>query len=140
MTNLFDTSANIKALSSISVENLNSSYFKVQDFGFLRLTSNEKFSQTWYPTPSDIVPAGWFSLDVANNSEFGDFNGDGLMDLIIQPMLFPHVISRETKIDPILLLQNGQGGFQNSAAIASASSFPDKYMLYRIGKGDFNGD
>ena len=139
MTNLFDTSANIKALSTIAVENLNSSYFNVQDFGFLRLTSNEKFSQTWYPTPSDIVPAGWFSMDI-HNTEFGDFNGDGLMDLIIQPMLFQHVISHQTKIDPILLLQNGQGGFQNSAAIAAASNFPNKHFLYRLGKGDFNGD
>ena len=139
MANLFDTSANIKALSTIAVENLNSSYFNVQNFGFLRLTSNEKFSQTWYPTPSDIVPAGWFSMDI-HNTESGDFNGDGLMDLIIQPMLFQHVISHQTKIDPILLLQNGQGGFQNSATIASASSFPDKHFLYRLGKGDFNGD
>ncbi len=130
---LIDNTANRK-LSTIETENLKSSYYQIEDFGFLVLTSNEQFAETWYPTPDYIMPAGWFTLEI-DGAIAGDFNGDGLEDLVIHPMLFPHILPRETRVDPIFLLQQEDGSF----AIAKVT-LPEKYMAYRMGVGDFNGD
>jgi len=136
---LFDQSSQTRSLSTISIEHLKSPYYEVQDFGFIRLTSSEKYAQTWYPTPTDIVPAGWFSLDI-HNSTLGDFNGDGLVDLVLQPMIFPHQVLHDTIINPVFLLQDGSGGFRDPRSVVSASTFPDKHFLYRLASADFNKD
>ena len=137
--NLIDSSSTTKTITSTATENLISNYFRVESFGFLKLTSSEKYQQTWYPTPSDIVPAGWFGFDI-HNASFGDFNGDGLMDIIVQPAIFPHVVSHTTQNPPIFLIQNGNGGFKDPSFIINASTFPVKHFLYRLGVSDFNQD
>jgi hypothetical protein len=126
-------------LSSIETDHLFTNYFRVENFGFLKLTSNEQYPQTWYPTPDVVVDAGWFTLDI-HNSKSGDFNNDGLMDLVFQPMLFPHIVIHETPIYPIFLFQNSSGGFDNPLTVLENSNFPDKHFLYRIETGDFNRD
>ncbi len=136
--NLLDTSSSKKVLSSSATENFKSKYYQVEQFGFLVLTSNEQHPQTWYPTPDVIVESGWFSLEF-HGANFGDFNGDGLTDLILLPMLFPHNLPRQTRIDPIILIQDS-GGFKSPLENIELSDFPNKYFLYRIGIGDFNTD
>ena len=136
---LLDLSPQKRQLSSSSTEHLKSQYYEVRDFGFVRFTSNEKYAQTWYPTPADIVPAGWFSLDI-HNSASGDYNGDGLMDLVLQPMIFPHQVLHDTIINPLFLLQNNSGGFRDPQSIITESAFPDKHFLYRLASADFNKD
>lgn len=139
MSGLIDTTSEQRTLSKTHTENLTSAYYRVESFGFLRLTSNEKFGQTWYPSPSDIIPPGWFGLDVHAGS-FGDFNGDGYVDVILQPMLHPHVVPHTTQIAPIVLIQNQTGGFLSPENIIVQSNFPEKHFLYRIGVADFNKD
>lgn len=139
MVGLIDTSSSTKLLTKSATENLVTQYFRVENFGFFKLSSSEKYEQTWYPTPSDIVPAGWYGLDI-HNASYGDFNGDGLVDIVVQPMLFPHVVSHQTPITPIFLIQDGKGGFKDPSLIVNASNFPEKHFLYRLGVADFNKD
>ena len=139
MAGLIDTSSITKILTKTATENLVTQYFRVEDFGFFKLSSSEKYEQTWYPTPSDIVPAGWFAIDIHNDA-YGDFNGDGLVDIVVQPMLNPHVVPHQTPITPIFLIQDGKGGFKDPSLIVDASNFPEKHFLYRLGVADFNKD
>lgn len=97
---LLDNSPIPLGLSRTATDHLSTEYFRVKDFGFLRLTTTEKSGAIFYPTPSDYVAPGWFTLDI-HASNFGDFNGDGLQDLLILPMLFNHRLPRTTKIDPL---------------------------------------
>lgn len=135
---LIDTSSH-RSLSSIETAHFQTPFYEVMDFGFLCLTSTEQYETTWYPTPSDVMPGGWFSLEL-DNAAYGDFNGDGLQDLMVHPMLFPHVVQRETRIDPIFLLQKSDGSFEDPQSINKNASFPEKFFEYRTGVGDFNGD
>jgi len=135
---LIDKSSSF-SLSTKETSHLTTNYFRVENFGFLKLTSNEQFEKTWYPTPNDIVEAGWLTLD-GQESISGDFNNDGLMDLVFQPMLFPHFIEHKSSIKPIFLFQNSNGSFSDPLTIIESSSFPDKHFLYRLESGDFNND
>ena len=135
---LIDTSSDL-ALSTTFTQHLESPFFRVESFGFLKLTSTEQHPESRYPTANDVVPAGWFTLEV-DNGIYGDFNGDGLQDLVIHPMLFPHTTPRATKIEPLFLLQTPSGSFQPPDGISITSPLPDKYLSYRMGIGDFNGD
>ena len=62
----------------------------------------------YYPSASDYNEAGYFSLD-HHNFAHGDFNADGLQDLIIAWATFPHTIERESKFSYTFLINNGDG-------------------------------
>jgi hypothetical protein len=139
MVGLVDSSPQLRGLTTSLTENLVSRYYRVENFGFLRLSTTEQFEQTWYPTPNDIVPAGWLGLDL-HIGDSGDFNGDGFRDLILQPSLQPHVKPHQTEVSPIILIQNKSGSFDSPQSIIDQSHFPKKHFLYRVGVTDFNSD
>jgi serralysin len=137
-TNLWDTA--LYTQSTTSQQHTSTQYFRITDFGFLRLSVNEKYPDTFYPTPNDKVPGGWFWLDI-HNTKIGDFNGDGRSDLVLLPMIFPHLIPHyETSLAPILLIQTPNGGFVDPKIIDTASQFPNQHFLYRVATADLNKD
>jgi len=135
---IVDTSSPFRGLSTTETAHLSSAYFTVKNFGFLRLTSNEKSPAWYYPTPTNYIPEGWYELQVSDSNR-GDFNGDGLQDLVIMPFM-GELTPRKTKVDPLFLIQDGKGGFLSPETIIQNSNFPNIYFQYRIGIADFNGD
>lgn len=136
-TNLFDSAVYHQSL--FATEHTSTKYYKLTNFGFLRLSTNEKYPDTFYPTPNDKVPAGWFSLDI-HNSTTGDFNGDGLQDLILMPMIFPHLIPHyETTLSPIYLIQK-DNNIIDPIQVDTKSQFFNQHFLYRLASADFNND
>ena len=108
---LYDTTSSFTQ-SATATEHTSTEFFETDNFGFVRLASREQHGATWYPTPDYPVAAAWFVLDPVNNTNFGDFNGDGLVDLILNPMLFVHMVGHpETLLEPIMLIQDGNGSF-----------------------------
>lgn len=132
-------SYNKLTLSTTERENLESSYYRVEDFGFTVLTTAEQHGAWVYPTPADVNPAGWFNLTIWPVAT-ADVNGDGLDDLVVRPMMYPHVVPRATEIQPLVFIQGSTGFEINPTAISDASNFPAKYHLNQIGVGDFNRD
>jgi hypothetical protein len=136
--NIFDTA--IFNQSRTHLEHTSTNYFQITDFGFLRLVVSELHKETFYPTPDVKVPAARFKLGL-DNANYGDFNGDGLLDLVFTPMVFPHVIPHlETSLAPIILLQDQNGSFKDPKVIDAASQLPNQHFLNRIATADFNQD
>jgi serralysin len=136
--NLWDSSVYLQ--STTALQHTSTQYFRLTDFGFIRLTVTEKYPDTFYPTPNDKVPGGWFSLDI-HNTTVGDFNGDGRSDLVFLPMIFPHLIPHyETTLAPIILIQTPNGDFVDPKIIDAASTMPNQHFLYRVSVADFNKD
>jgi hypothetical protein len=113
-------------------------YFKVTQFGFGSYVINEAHPAFYYPKVTDTHPAGSFSLD-AHNMVTGDFNGDGLEDLAVIWVAFPHTVYRETPVYPQIFLNRGDGSFGPANEIISGP-VPDRHMNYRAYAADFNGD
>ena len=113
-------------------------YFKVTQFGFGSYVINEAHPAFYYPKVTDTHPAGSFSLD-AHNMVTGDFNGDGLEDLAVIWVAFPHTVFRETPVYPQIFLNRGDGSFGPANEIISGP-VPDRHMNYRAYAADFNGD
>ncbi len=67
----------------------------------------------------------------------GDFNGDGILDLIIARQLFP-VENRGVEIQ--VLVGNGIGGFSDQTTAIFAGSVPKVVHPREILVSDFNGD
>ena len=137
---LYDTTSSFTQ-STIAPEHTSTEFFETDNFGFVRLASREQHGATWYPTPDYLIDAGWFTLDPVNNTNFGDFNGDGLVDLILNPMLFVHMVGHpETLLEPIMLIQDGNGSFIDPKVVSESSDFVNLHQPYRTDVGDFNGD
>lgn len=113
-------------------------YFKVTQFGFGSYVINEAHPAFYYPKITDTHPAASFSLD-AHNMVTGDFNGDGLEDLAVIWVAFPHTVYRETPVYPEIFLNRGDGSFGPTNEIISGP-VPDRHMNYRAYAADFNGD
>ena len=137
---LYDTTSSFTQ-SATATEHTSTEFFETDNFGFVRLASREQHGATWYPTPDYPIVPGWFVLDPVNNTNFGDFNGDGLVDLILNPVLFNHSVGHpETLLEPIMLIQDGDGSFIDPKVVSKSSDFVNLHMPYRTDVGDFNGD
>ena len=114
------------------------SFWRIGDLGFYSVRTTESFSEWYYPTPQDRHDAGYFVVDLLNNVQVADMNGDGRSDLVLNPAMFPHTIPHSL-IKPILLINGGSGTLNPTDWLASAPEAAH-HMNYRFGLPDLNHD
>ena len=130
-------SSNLKL--GTNTKNLSTPYFKVDAFGWMDVEIDEKHDAFYYPNFDNYNPAGYFNLD-AHNACVGDFNGDGLQDLIITWATFPHTIERESRLTFTVLLNKGDGSLIYSPEVFENNISPERFFAYRTLVSDFNND
>jgi hypothetical protein len=118
-------------------ENLETSYFKVKNFGFFGSSISEQHGAWYYPTPNDYHEPGYFQF-TANMSSYADFNGDGFEDILIIWTIFPHTIERESRFSFSIFLNDGKGGLTYAPEIFE--SLPTRFFPFKITIEDFNMD
>lgn len=128
----------MKVQLSPNRQNVRTDFFKVEQFAFHVESIREASGRFYYPTPADVQGPGSFSLD-PHNMITGDFNGDGLEDLVVSYAVFNHTISHKTPIVPTVFLSNGDGSFGSANAVMSGA-MPLRHMPYRMHSADLNGD
>ncbi|UOD50403.1 DUF4214 domain-containing protein [Orrella daihaiensis] len=128
-----------RALSQTKTAGLQTSWFEVADFGILVLSTTEQHGAYAYPTINDVKEPGWFGVTPWPLHAV-DLNGDGFEDLIARPMMVPHVVPRQTEIQPLFLMQDQNGAISLKESTDFGLSLPNKHFLNQIKSGDFNGD
>ena len=135
---IYDSTTDFSVSPSFA-DGLSSDFFSIQNFGFAKFSVNEIQPSTYYSS-DQFVEERFFILNLGNGNS-GDFNGDGLEDLVVAPALqigtIPHP---ETIIEPMIFLQTPDGGFIDPAVVSGSNNFPSMHSPYRTGVGDFNGD
>ncbi len=117
-------------------KNLSTDYYRAEQFGIFTMSSTLWHEQWLYPTHNDVNPAGVFSV-AANKVDFGDFDGDGDEDVVINWSIFPHVLVHPP-IAPTILLNNN-GALQLPPANFMATA-PERIFAFHAGAADFNLD
>lgn len=121
-----------------SYQEISTEFFRVSQFNFGSYSINEAHAEFYYPKITDTHAAGSFSLD-PHNMVTGDFNGDGLEDLAVIWVAFPHTVFREAPVYPQIFLNRGDGTLGPANEIISGP-LPNRHMNYRTHAADFNGD
>ncbi len=113
--------------------------YKVGKGGWLTVTMNEFHEAFYYPTSNDYNSEGYFTLD-HHNFALGDFNKDGLQDVVIAWAIFPHTLERESKLTYTIFINNGDGTLTYDKNIISTPSIHNVHFAYRTLTADFNND
>lgn len=122
-------------------DKLNKPRYKIHQFGFTAVTSNEMSPPFCYPTPQDCTDNPRVFSPDPHNAVAGDFNGDGLEDIAISWIYFTHTMPRaETPSHIRYYLNDGRGNLISSPEIYEDGVMPLRHMLYRMEVKDFNGD
>jgi len=128
------------ALNVASIKQYNeTSKYKVASYGFMNVSNRESHDEWYYPTPSDYKPPGIFTT-VPDKYQTGDFNSDGLEDIVIVWSTFPHTIERSSRYNYSILINNGDGSmtYDHDAIIDVRSQ--NHHHAARTLVADFNGD
>ena len=113
--------------------------YKVGPAGWFSAAVQESFDGYYYPTNQDYNPPGYFFID-PHNFAHGDFNNDGLEDLVITWAFFTHTLERNSRYNYSIFLNNGDGSMTyNHEAILSPTAHYNHFS-YRTKTADFNGD
>ena len=115
------------------------SQYRALPNGWLSVTMEEYHDAYYYPTSSDYNEAGYYQLD-HHNYTHGDFNKDGLQDVLITWATFPHTLEREGRFTYTFLINNGDGTMRLEKDYIATPSIQQKHFAYRTIAADFNGD
>ena len=122
-------------------DKLDKTRYKIHQFGFTAVTSNEISPPFCYPTPQDCTDNPQVFSPNPHNAVAGDFNGDGLEDVAISWIYFTHTMPRtETPSHIRYYLNDGKGNLISSPEVYEDGVIPLRHMLYRMEVKDFNGD
>ena len=113
--------------------------YKVGPSAWLSASVLESHQEFYYPTNNDYNPPGFFELD-PNYFSYGDFNNDGLTDLLIDWATFTHTLERESRFNFTILLNNGDGSMSYDHQALESNSIHYNHFAYRAKVADFNND
>jgi len=113
--------------------------YKVSSYGWLNVSNRESHNGFYYPTPDNYYPPKHFTT-VPHNFDTGDFNNDGLEDMVVAWSTFPHTIERSSRYSYSILINNGDGSMTYNHDAFINSSSQNNHHPYRTIVADFNGD
>ena len=121
-------------------ENLETSGYRVANFGWYGVSTLEKHPAYYYPTSLDYHESGVFGFDLGDVQR-ADFNGDGREDFVASIVMFPHTVPRQALQPLVVFLNDGKGGFRAAPDIWAAGAPPvRRQLMIRIAVADFNRD
>ena len=107
--------------------------------GWLSVSVQEQYGEYYYPTENDYNPPGYFTID-PHNMTHGDFNNDGLQDVLVTWATFTHTLERESRLNYSVLLNNGDGSMSIDNNAFTSNSVHNNHFAYRTIVEDFNND
>jgi hypothetical protein len=106
---------------------------------WLSVSVQEQYGEYYYPTENDYNPPGYFTID-PHNMTHGDFNNDGLQDVLVTWATFTHTLERESRLNYSVLLNNGDGSMSIDNNAFTSNSVHNNHFAYRTIVEDFNND
>ena len=106
---------------------------------WLSVSVQEQYGEYYYPTENDYNPPGYFTID-PHNMTHGDFNNDGLQDVLVTWATFTHTLERESRLNYSVLLNNGDGSMSIDNNAFTSNSVHYNHFAYRTIVEDFNND
>ena len=123
-------------VSSLKPPASTSNYY-IDQIGLMFLALKDRSSAYCYAFNGAEAPR---FTSVASNPVTGDFNGDGLEDMMFISGFGPHIAPMPNLEGAFALINDGQGNLVYDTTVFADGTAPTSFTSYRGVSGDFNND